>query len=126
METPLFTATLPVNLTNNNNGQSRHFGKSASDRKELEKILRGLGLVRKPFDVPVVVYVTRVLGKGQRCWDSSSGLRGTYKQLEDSAVACGWFQDDSYKYIKETRFFQDDTQRSNGPAVVIEVVRFPA
>ena len=126
MANSLLRVTLPVNLTNNNNGQTKHFGKSAADRKKFERMLKRLGLVRKPFDVPVVVYVTRVLGKGQRCWDSSSGLRGSYKQLEDACVACGWFHDDSYKFIKETRFFQDDTQRSNGPAVVIEAFRFPA
>ena len=121
MKEPLFTATLPVDLTNNNDGRKKSWYKSASDRKRFEKLLRKMGLVREPFSVPVVVHVTRVLGKRQRLWDQSSGLAGNYKELEDSATACGWWFDDSPKYIREVRFFQDATRRSDGPCVFIEV-----
>lgn len=116
----LYSATLPIVLTNNNDGQTRHFGKSAQLRKSFERYMRASGMVRKPFEVPVTVHVTRLIGTGQRLWDSSSGLRGNYKEIEDAAVACGWFHDDGPKYITETRFFQR-IDRANGPAVMIEV-----
>ena len=116
----LFSVTIPIELTNSNNGQGRGWHKSASDRKKFERILKRLGLVRTPFDVPVIVHVTRILGKGQRMWDASSGLRGNYKALEDACTACGWWFDDSPKYISEVRFFQDKKRRGEGPAVMIE------
>ena len=121
MNKPLFSVTLPVKLSNNNDGQRKSWYKSASERKRFEKMLRKMGLVRTPFEQPVVVIVTRILSKGQRLWDSSSGLRGSYKQLEDSCVACGWYHDDDPRYIEETRFKQDSSRRKDGPAVLVEV-----
>ena len=117
----LFSIELPCNLTNNNNGQSRHFGKSASDRKKFERMLRRMKLDRNPFEQPVVLHVTRILGPRQKYWDSDSVGRGNFKQLLDAAVAVGWFYDDSYKYIKHTAFFQEAGRRAAGPAVLIEV-----
>ena len=118
----IFSQVLPFKLTNGNDGRSKVWYKSANNRKKFEKKLRQLGLVREPFDQPVSVHVTRILGKGERLWDSSSGLRGCWKEMEDSLVAVGWFVDDSPKYIAETRFFQDVTRRAEGSAVLIEVV----
>jgi hypothetical protein len=82
-----------------------------------------MGLVSVPFEFPVEVHVTRILGPRQSFWDSSSVLRGNYKEIEDSLVAVGWFHDDSTKYITNTAGFQDATQRENGPAVKIEIFR---
>jgi len=121
MDEPLFFVTLKIKLNNNNEGQRKSWYKSASDRKRFENMLRRLKLVREPFDQPVVVHVTRILGKGQQQWDMSSGLRGSYKALEDAMTACGWWVDDSPKYIREVRFFQNGDRRKEGPAVLIEV-----
>ncbi len=78
-------------------------------------------LKRDPFDFPVKITLTRILGPNQRLWDADSVLRGNAKQLIDSLVAVGWFHDDSMKYIVQVIGAQDATQRENGPAVSIEV-----
>ena len=112
---------LPIELTNGNEGQQKAWGKASRTRKTMERNLRKLGLVFEPYRGKVTVTVVRVLGKGQRLWDSSSRLRGNYKQLEDAMVACGWFTDDSPKHIKDTIAQEDDTQRANGPAIDIYI-----
>lgn len=117
----LLNKTIPFNLTNGNEGRGGSWHNSAKLRRDVEIKLRMLGLTRKPFDVPVTVHVTRVLGKGQRLWDSSSISRGSYKEIEDALVVCGWFHDDSPKYITETRFYQDDSQREKGPNIYISI-----
>jgi len=111
------TIFLPVEISNKNNGQGRSWHQSANDRKKFETLLKSLGMVRTPYLFPVHVHVVRVLGKRQKYWDSSSVLRGNYKQLEDAMVACGWFTDDSMKFIKTTSSDQDGTRREMGPAV---------
>lgn len=111
---------LPIELTNGNEGRGGRWFKSANFRKKVESLLRKLGLVRAPFPWPVAVHVTRVLGKGQRLWDTSSIGRGNWKEIEDALVACGWFTDDSPKYISETRFFQR-VDRDNGPCVEVKI-----
>lgn len=118
---PLLSAVLPFELTNGNTGRGHSFKASARKRKRYEEELIYLGMCREPFLVPVSVHVTRVLGKRQACWDSSSIGRGNWKEIEDALVAVGVFHDDSPKWIVETRFFQDDSQRENGPAVKFEV-----
>tara|TARA_B100001059_G_scaffold236189_1_gene285336 strand:+ start:2598 stop:3005 length:408 start_codon:yes stop_codon:yes gene_type:complete len=115
------TVFLPFEISNKNNGQGRSWHGSAKDRKRFEFEIRSLGLVRTPYLFPVSVHVVRVLGKGQRFWDSSSVLRGNYKQLEDALVACGWFTDDSMTFIKRTSSDQDSTRRDQGPAVELTI-----
>jgi len=117
----LLDVTLPIEINNRNKGQGHHWISTHKTRQEMERTLCLLGMKRQPFDVPVRVVATRILGKGQKLWDSSSILRGSYKQLEDALVACGWFHDDSPKYITETIGRQDSKHRSTGPAVRIEV-----
>ena len=116
-----YRVTLPIQLTNGNDGRGSRWFKSANIRNRMEKTLRQLGLARTPLDVPVAVTVTRVLGKGERKWDSSSGLRGNWKEIEDAMVACGWFHDDGPKWITETTFRQDDSRRKDGPAIIVEM-----
>jgi len=112
---------LPFELTNGNDGRGSKWFSSAKLRKEFEKNLRLLGYERKPFVAPVLVAVTRILGQGQRLWDSSSIGRGNYKELEDALVAIGWFHDDSPKWITETRFYQDASRRDQGAAIEIQI-----
>ena len=112
---------LPFELTNGNDGRGSKWFKSSKIRNEFEKNLRLLGYDRKPFKTAVTVHVTRILGQGQRLWDSSSVGRGNYKELEDALVAIGWFHDDSPKYITETRFFQDPDRREQGSAIEIKI-----
>ena len=115
--------TLPIELTNGNDGRGSRWFSSAKVRKGIEALLRGLGYVCQPLDYPVIVHVTRVLGPRQSLWDSSSCGRGSWKECEDALVACGWFHDDGPKWIVETRFFQDPGQRTVGPATVVEIFR---
>jgi hypothetical protein len=85
---------LPIELTNNNTGRTQHFGRSASQRKKYERIIRSLFPKQKPFDCEVDIVVVRVLGKRQRLWDASSILRGNWKEIEDALVACRFLEDD--------------------------------
>jgi hypothetical protein len=123
-QAPKYTR-LPMELTNGNDGQQKAWQKSSRVRRTMECNLRLLRLVFTPRKGKVTVTVVRILGPGQRLWDSSSRGRGNYKQLEDSMVACGWFTDDSPKYIKDTIFQEDDTQRENGPAIDIYLTDVP-
>jgi hypothetical protein len=119
--TLLLHKILPFELTNGNDGRGSKWFSSAKLRKNFEKNLRLLGYERKPFAMPVLVTVTRILGQGQRLWDSSSIGRGNYKELEDALVAIGWFHDDSPKWITETRFYQDASRRDQGSAIEIQI-----
>jgi hypothetical protein len=117
----LLDVILPIEIHNKNDGQGKHWAGTHRTRKRMESDLRILGQTRTPFDHPVSVLVTRILGKGQSFWDSSSILRGTYKQLEDSLVKCGWFHDDDTKHITNTFGLQDASRRKLGPAVRIQI-----
>lgn len=117
----LLRSILPIELTNGNTGRGHKFWASDKARKDAEKIIRALGLVRKPFEVPVVNRVTRLMRKGQRHWDSSSVGRGNWKEIEDALVACGWFVDDSYAWIRDTRY---DQQKYKEACVMVEVFKF--
>ena len=117
------TINLPFTLTNSNNGRGHHWGGSAKIRKQFEADLRKLRLTRSPFMFPVNVHVARVLGKGQRLWDTSSIGRGNWKEIEDALVACGWFSDDSPKFITMTTFDQDECRRSSGPFIEVTITQ---
>ena len=114
--------TLPIELTNGNDGRQKNWYMPAAQRKRFENIISKLGHIRKPLAKPCRVTVTRILGKNQKLWDYSSILRGNYKELEDAAVACGWWHDDGPKWIVSCHGEQDATQRENGPAVRIVAV----
>lgn len=114
--------TLPVELENKNDGQGHSWHRTAAARKKFKQALSPK-YIRTPFTFPVGVSVTRILGPRQRLWDSSSILRGNYKQLEDTLVELGWFNDDGPEWIKGTFGFQDDSRRDEGPAVQIHILR---
>lgn len=122
MSEPLLERVVPIELTNGNDGRTKHFGQSAKRRKQYAKALRLLGWKREPFTIPVRVRVTRLLGKGQRFWDSSSCGRGNWKEIEDALVELGWFVDDGPKWIVATDFRQEKQKdKSLPPAVRVEV-----
>ncbi len=114
------TIRLPFELTNGNDGRGSKWFRSAKLLDKYESQLRRLGFVRTPLDFPVIVHVTRILGPGQRMWDSSSCGRGNWKEIEDALVAVGWFRDDGPKWIRETRFFQGP--REDKPAILVELI----
>lgn len=120
---PILRETIKLNLTNGNDGQGRAWYKTASTRKAIEQQLRVQKLERNPFEFPVKLKLTRLLGPRQKLFDADNVLRGNSKQLIDSLVAVGWFHDDSMKYITQVTGAQDATQRENGPAVLIEVFK---
>ena len=114
---------LPIELTNGNDGRGSKWFSSAKARDKIERDLRLLGLTRTPFENPVIVRVTRMCGKGQRLWDSSSIGRGNWKEIEDALVALGWFTDDGPNYITETQFRQVSQRISKRekPSIIVEV-----
>ncbi|TXI84786.1 MAG: hypothetical protein E6Q40_08805 [Cupriavidus sp.] len=117
----LLRMRLPIRLTNGNDGRGGSFHQTARFRQQCEAQLRAWGLQRRPFSHCVEVTVIRVLGPHERLWDSSSLLRGNYKEIEDSLVALGWFYDDSPEWICITRPDQLATARSDGPAIILEI-----
>ena len=116
---------LPIDLTNGNEGRNKHFGGSAKKRKEYELLIRAYTksgeITPHGMNYPLHVKVTRVLGKRQSKFDSSSLGRGNYKEIEDALVACEFFPDDSSKYIEETRFKQVTPKERGRPYIIITV-----
>jgi len=116
---PIFVEILPIKLTNNNDGRGHSWYRSSVERR---KIGRAIGhMRRKPFGFRVDLRITRILGVKQLLWDADSIGRGNAKELVDTLVALGWFHDDGPKYIRHCDYRQDDSQRTNGPAVQVEV-----
>lgn len=114
------TIKLAIELTNANDGRGHAFWRSAKRRKEIEEYLR-LAFPKMRLPTPCGLTVVRVLGKGQRLWDYDSGLRGNWKEIQDSMVACGWMPDDGPQHLTRCDFRQDATRRGDGPCVEIEV-----
>ncbi len=121
MAAPLISVTLPIEMTNGNTGRGTSFWQSYQRRQRYEHTLKCLKLERTPFDHPVRLRLTRILGSRQRLWDADSVLRGSAKELVDSLVAVGWFHDDGPKWIVLAEGLQDDSQRKAGPATLVEV-----
>ena len=101
---PLLTVTLPIELTNGNQGRGGHWAATKRRRDDYESLIILMGHRRKPFDCPVRIQVTRLRGRRQRAWDSDSWQRGNLKEIIDSLVACGWFHGDDRRWIAETTF----------------------
>ncbi len=120
------TLWLPLPLSNNNTGQSRHWSAAYKDKATFANTLTNLKLKGTPPPYKQRVTVTRILGKGERLWDADSVLRGNAKQLIDAMVDAGFFVDDSPKHITEVFGKQDDQKRFLGPAIKVEVERVDA
>jgi len=123
MDDPIYVATIPFDLSNNNDGQGRAWYRTAAVKKAITDQLARQGMHREPFEFPVRVVLTRILGPKQKLWDADSVLRGSSKQLFDGLVDAGWFVDDGPNYITEVDGRQDKTKRSEGPAVLIEIFK---
>lgn len=123
MEEPILSVQIAYDMSNSNDGQGHAWYRTAAVRKAIADQLRRQGMQREPFEFPVRLRVTRILGPRQKLWDADSILRGSYKQLQDSLVDAGWFYDDSTKYITEVLGKQNKDNRSEGPAVLIEVFK---
>jgi len=116
--------SLPIELTNGNEGRRKHWGSAARRRKEYAATIGLLYGRHLPVPTPVRITVVRVLGKGQRRWDPDSIGRGNAKEIIDAIVAVGLLPDDSPKHVRAVHYRQDETRRSDGPSteVLIETV----
>lgn len=132
---------IPMKLKNNNQGQGRHWYGSHKERAIASQAVAKArvwqpstsesricvslpewlsGLDRKA-DQKIGLVVWRMLGKGERLWDSDSVLRGNYKQIQDALIQHGLAPDDSPKYIEWVLGRQEDRLRDLGSKVLIEV-----
>lgn len=118
------TLTLPIELTNGNDGRTKHFGRAAARRKQYEHTIRLLHGSPDPIPTPVRLTITRVLGPKQRPFDADSLGRGNAKELIDAIVAAGFLPDDGPRHVLEVTYRQDATRRKDGPSteVTIETV----
>ena len=130
----LLRVRLAIRLDNKNDGRSGTYHASNKFRKECELQLKAWDLAwpgalnyqpqivgKTMFTAPVTVRVLRVLGPRQKLWDQSSGLRGNWKEIEDSLVKIGWFVDDSPAWIRRCDFDQIADDREHGPSIIIEI-----
>lgn len=115
------TLTLPIELTNGNEGRSKHWGAAAKRRGEYESIIRLLRPNPWPIETPVRLVITRVLGRGQRLFDVDSLARGNAKEVIDAIVAAGYLPDDGPRHVVSCEYRQDATRRFEGPATVVEI-----
>lgn len=119
--TQTITLHIPAVLSNNNNGQSRHWSVANEQKQMFVKIFSTLGFKATPPMLKQRVTITRILGKGERRWDADSVLRGNAKQLLDALVGAGYFYDDGPQWITEVFGKQDDSRRESGPAIEVEI-----
>lgn len=116
---PILCKVFRIQLTNGNDGRGSKWFRAAAVRQEIARMLSNER--RTPFEHPVEIRITRILGAGQRLWDADSVGRGNAKELIDSLVELGWFADDGPKWITHCDYRQDAKSRASGPAVMIEV-----
>jgi hypothetical protein len=133
----LFTISLNKELKNGNEGRSKHWSSAHTSKKQWKKVLAEAdiecetGLVLdvqtfleevlgdRPVQQRVGLVFTRVLGKGQRMYDSDSIIRGNAKELLDSIVDIGILSDDNTKYVEWSLGLQDDKRRTEGPFTTV-------
>lgn len=117
--------SLPIELTNGNEGRTKHWGTAAKRRSEYEGILRLLRPNARPVNAPARITITRVLGPNQRLMDADSLGRGNAKELIDAIVAVGILPDDGPRHVVEVTYRQDDTRRRWGPCVDVTIEAIP-
>ncbi len=116
----MLKALLPIRLESKNISRRRHWAANHKKKQEFINAFWALGLTpRAPApNCKQHLTITRVLGKREKLWDTSNGLGGSCSELIDSMKYCGFFVDDSDKYLT-VEFKQDDTRRHEGPATEI-------
>lgn len=115
---------LPHELDNDNRGRRKSEFVAAKRRKKIAELLWPEFRKTTPYAEPVVIVITRILGKGQAFWDPDSIGRGSAKELIDTLVELDWFHDDSHKYIRGCIYDQDDSRRAIGPTTKISVYQW--
>lgn len=115
------TLVLPIELTNGNEGRSKHWGSAAKRRKKYEGIIRLLRPNPAPLRTPVKITITRILGRKQRHYDADSLGRGNAKEIIDAIVACGFLPDDGPRHVTEVTYRQDASKRAFGPATEVTI-----
>lgn len=125
MEDPrcLHCITLSVDLKNDNEGRSQNWRKAHGRKRQFQEFL-GIGshIRTTPFPRGVTVIVTRILGPRQHLFDPDSIGRGSLKELIDSLVWAGFFDDDGPRHIARVICEQDASRRAEGPAVEIRIL----
>lgn len=124
VESDWLALTLPIELTNGNDGRTKHFGQAAKRRRKYETIIRTIAAavpVTTTVKTPVKLVITRILGRGQRLMDADSLGRGNAKEIVDAIVAAGFLPDDGPRHVVACEYRQDASQRARGPAVVVEI-----
>lgn len=131
----IYALKIDLPLTNGNTGRGNQWYASAKERKKFEALLREITtpdpdtffdyLDDLPFEFPVGLRITRVLGRKQRLWDADSIGRGNSKELVDAIVAVGFLHDDSAAYVKHVEYQQiAQTPRPKFPYILVEFFRY--
>lgn len=112
---------LPVKLVSPN--KKRHHMALHRDRKEFERLLVSLNLTLLPADFKQYLQVVRVLARRQKPMDDTNRA-GSVKQLEDAMRACGWFHDDSPRWLLTRVFDFSPRVREVLPCVRVRLLPF--
>jgi len=120
---PIASLFLPIQLTNDNGGRNAKWYRTAKRKAEYAMMVRVYSGRRVPFDFPVVLRITRILGPRQQFWDEDSIGRGSAKELVDAIVQHGWLHDDKRKWVSRVIYQQTDKHRDRGPAVQVDFLR---
>lgn len=115
------TLVLPIELTNGNDGRTKHWAPAAERRREYEATIALLHPRPRPVPTPCRVTITRVLGPKQRPFDADSLGRGNAKELIDAIVAVGFLPDDGPRHVLEVTYRQDATRRGDGPSTEVTI-----
>lgn len=120
---PLLTVSVDIDLLSENQTLREHWSKRKKRRKVYGWLLRAAFGRSTPFDHPVKITATRVLGKGQRPFDGDNFMGGSWKQVQDAMVDVGWLHDDTVKWLPKVVPVQDASKREQGPMLIIDIER---
>lgn len=119
----MIDVTLPIDLVSANKLLRMHYQARKRLRVDYRERLFEHGIRRKnPPEGRQLVRITRVLGPGQREFDTDN-LHGSVKELLDSLRDFRIVRDDTPSAI-ELVVEQDAQRRGGGPAVRVRVERF--
>lgn len=120
---PILTVAVDIDLLSENKTLREHWSKRKKRKRDYGWLLSQQFNKTKPFDHPVKITVTRILGKGQRPFDADNFIGGSWKQVQDAMVDIGWLHDDTTKYVKSVVPVQDASNRQLGPSLIIDIER---